>query len=174
MNRRHILLFLISVVCFFSCKKDNTSPPVSIIGKWNLQQQHVLMYKDKVKIIDTVLNASVTTYATAQFNKDGTFSSAAVYRPDNTSLLQFPGPSSSNDDGSYSYLGNMLTVTPGLSGWFIFGVGTSSPPTGVSFSIQVTQLTAALLTIHSENTFTVTNGTVQHAYDEVFDFYYTK
>jgi len=174
MNRRRLLLFLISLVCFFSCGKDNTSPPVSIIGKWNLQQQHVVMYKDKVKITDTVLTASATTYATAQFNKDGTFSSAAVYRPNNTSLLQFPGPSSSNDNGTYSYLGNVFTVTPGLSGWFIFGVGTSSPPTGVSFSIQVTQLTASLLTIHTENTFTVTNGPVPHAYDEVFDLYYTK
>jgi hypothetical protein len=174
MTRRHFLLFSIAIACFCSCGKDNTSPQYSIVGKWNLQQQHVVMYLDKVKITDTILAASSTTYATAQFNQDGTFNSMAVYRPDNTSLLQNPGPSSANTTGSYSYSGGVFTLVPGLAGWFSFGVGSSSPPTGVSSSIQITQLTASKLAVHTEGTFTVTYNNGSHAYDQLFDFYYSK
>lgn len=174
MKRIYLLLFLISAVCFFSCRKDNTSPQALIVGKWILQQQHVVMTIDNVTKTDTILTASAITHATAQFNKDGTYSSASVYMPANNSLNTFPGPSTANNTGKYSYSGSVFTVVPGLAGWFNFGVGTSSPPTGVSSSIQVTQLDGSHLTIHAADAFTVTNGTGQHTYSELFDFYYSK
>ncbi|HEY8781053.1 MAG TPA: hypothetical protein VIM16_05535 [Mucilaginibacter sp.] len=90
MSRKYLLLFSISLACFFSCGKDNTSPQGQIVGKWTLQQ-HVVLTIDNVRKTDTIFTASANTYATAQFNKDCTFSSASVYRPDNNSLIHGPG-----------------------------------------------------------------------------------
>jgi hypothetical protein len=174
MGRKYLLLFSILVTCFFSCGKDNTPPQNLIVGTWNLQQQHVVMNIDNVKQTDTVLAASATTYATAQFNKDGSYSSAAVYRPNSTALLQNPAPSSASTEGTYSYSANVFAINPGLAGWFSFGVGSTGPPTGVSSSIGIIQLDASHLTIHSTSGLTITTGTGPHVYNEVFDFYYTK
>jgi len=174
MSRKYIFIFSISFACLFSCGKDNTSPQALIVGKWTLQQQHAVLNIDNARQKDTVLAASANTYATAQLNNDGTFNSVSVYRPDNNLLDAWPGPSTANTTGKYSYLGAVFTISPGLAGWVNFGVGSIGAPTGVSSSIEITQLDRSHLTIHSENTFTITNGTGTHTYDEVFDLYYGK
>jgi hypothetical protein len=174
MARKYIFIFSISLVCFFSCSKDNTSPQGLIIGKWTLQQQHAVLNIDNARQKDTILAASATTYASAQFNDNGTFSSASVYNPGTNLFTAWPGPSTANTTGKYSYSGAAFTITPGLAGWVNFGVGSTGPPTGVSSSIEITQLDRSHLTIHSENSFTITTGTGMHTYNEVFDLYYSK
>jgi hypothetical protein len=174
MGRKNLVLLSISILCFFSCTKDTNSPQALIVGKWTLHQQHVLLTIDNITKIDTIFTASGTAYATAQFNNDGTFSSASAYRPDNTSLSTWPGPTSGNTTGTYSYSGSVFTIVPGLSGWFSFGVGISSPPTDVSSSIRIAQLDHSSLTVHDTNAFTLTIGSASHTYSEVDEYYYNK
>jgi len=174
MDRKYLLLFAVCAICFFSCGRDNVAPQSLIVGKWNLQQQHVVLDSNNVKVIDTILDASSTTYATAQFNSDGTYSSSSVYRPAVLLLLSKFQPTNQSNVGTYSYSANTFTVVSGLAGWFTFAIGSSAPPTGVSNSVQITQLDATHLNVHTENTITVTYDNGQHSYDESFDFYYTK
>ena len=172
MKLLYILIIFAFVGCFFSCGGKSTNSPVTITGKWNLQQEHAVLYEDSVKIIDTVYNASAKTYGTAQFNADGTFSSSSLLTPANTSLTNVP--TAANTKGTYSYSANVFTISPGLAGWFSYATGSSSGPIDDSSSIQLTTLSSSNLDIHGTVTFGITNNTGLHIFTEVADYYYTK
>jgi hypothetical protein len=166
------LLLLAYAICLFSCGSDKNSQS-AIVAKWNLQQQHAVLYRDSVKITDTVYNASAQTYGTAQFNANGTFSSSCVYTPGGNTLASTG--SSASSTGTYSYTSTSFSIVPGLAGWFVYVAGTSSISTsGASYSAQVTTLTNSNLTIHSTSTYTATNITGIHYYSETSDLYYTR
>jgi hypothetical protein len=164
-------LLLACLAFFFSCGSNKNSQS-AIVAKWNLQQQHAVLYKDNVKIIDTVYNAAAKTYGTAQFNANGTFTSASVYTPPGNTLASVP--TTANSTGTYSYSSTSFSIIPGLAGWFVYVTGTSSLSTSASYSAQVTSLTSSNLDIHTTNTFTVTDYTGTHIYNGTSDLYYTR
>lgn len=175
MKRKIFLVVIVGVSCFFACGKNhNPGPQDLIVGSWNLQQQHVLFQQDSVKLADTMLSATATTYGKVVFNADDTFSSSATYFSGGTSLTTGLPPSQANSAGTYSYTNNVFTVYPGLSGWYAFAIGASGQATNATQTIQITQLTATKLTVHAENKFTLPTSTGTHAFDEVSDYYYSK
>ncbi len=175
MNLKYFLLVIVSLSCFFSCGKNHNPGPQNLIaGNWNLQQQHVLFEQDSVKLADTMLSATATTYGTVVFNSDGTFSSSATYFSGSTSLNTGLPPSQANSAGKYSYTNNVFTVSPGLAGWYAFAIGATGQATNTTQTIQITQLTDTKLTVHAENKFTLPTSTGAHAFDEVSDYYYSK
>ncbi len=175
MSRKYLLLFssLLSL-SLFSCHPDNNITPRSLlIGNWTLQQQHAVQIIDGVKHVDTVYNASATTYGNIVFNKDNTCSSASVYRPGNYLLNADPG-GSSESKGTYSLSGNTFTAPPGISGWFFYATGSSTTPVSTSNPVQITKLTASNLALHTDNSVTVTYNSASHTIEIISDFYYTR
>jgi hypothetical protein len=168
-----ILLFAVCVACFYSCSPGHDVTPQNlIVAKWNLQQQHAVLYEDNIKITDTVFNASAITFGVAQFNNNGSFTSSSVYRQGGNSLLA--AASNESTMGTYTYSANAFTITPGLAGWFSYVTGSSTSPTGNSTSAQVTTLTSSNLDIHATSTFGTTNITGPHTFNLEFDYYYTR
>lgn len=174
--RSKLFLFplIFSICVLFSCHKEGNTLQTLIVGKWTLQQQHAVLYIDNVKVIDTVYNASSYAYADVQFNSNGTFSTSSRYLP--TALSQNLGtvPNTMNGNGTFSISGNVLTMKPGVAGWFTYPIGTSSLPTNSSFTLQENQLTSSKLSLHTTSSFTFTNSGGSHTYNEADDYYYTK
>ena len=171
--KRNLLLLSALSVFLFSCQPDhNVKPQSQIIGDWTLQQQHAVQIIDGVKKVDTVYNASAFAIANLTFKLDNTYSSASVYHPGN-SLSSGPA-SSANYKGPYGLLGNTFNPTPSISGWYNNVVGSSTTPVSISNSVQITKLTASILTLHTENSFSVTYNSATHIYNVQSDFYYTK
>ncbi len=172
-NKYPLLLFAFLGCCLFSCTKDNSTPPAfTLIGNWNLQQQHVVLTIDNKVYTDTVFNASNVTHANVQFNKDNTFSSAAVYRPNNLSLLN--NSSNASSVGTYSYSNNVFTMQPGIAGWFSYAYGVAAPPVILLHTIGIDRLTTSNLDFHTDFKSNYTDGTGAHVNEIVSDFYYTK
>ena len=176
MNRKHFLLLGICTGFLCAChEKNNTPTPVGpIVGTWTLQQQHVFMYQDTTTLADTTLSATATAYGTAQFNADGTFKSSSVYLAGNGSSLSSPPPVEQKTTGKYNYSNNVFTISPGLAGWYTFVIGTTGALTNVSFTINITQLTASRLTMHTDNKFTATTATGTHNFELVLEYDYSK
>src|ERR1700744_1873690 len=91
------IILLACAACFFSCRSKNSDPQVSIVAKWNLQQEHVVVYRDDAKVLDTVLTASGQTHGMAQFNSDGSYTSLAAYAGNTSSIIQTVPPSSESN-----------------------------------------------------------------------------
>jgi hypothetical protein len=173
MKFRYLLLLFAFAGCIYSCKKDNNSPQSLIVGKWTLQQEHVVQYTDSVQKVDTVYSASVHTTAYIQFNSDKTYTTQSNYLPDNY-LQSLGSPAySSKGSGTYNYSNNVLTVSFGVADWFAYLVGSSGPITPATNIVQLTGLSATTLDIHTVNSFNYTNqGT--HNFKVVSDLHYTK
>jgi len=176
MSRKYFLLFSLSLsLLVFSCQPDHNVVPQSlIIGDWTLQQQHAVQIIDGVKKVDTVYNASAFATANLVFKLDNTYSSASVYHPGNSLPNGGAGASASNATGPYSLSGDTFTTAPGISGWFNYVVGSSSTPVLISNTVQITKLSATVLNLHTERSFTVTYNFATHTYIDQSDYYFTK
>jgi hypothetical protein len=164
--------------CLFSCKNEPNavSQQTLILGKWNLQQQHVLLLRDGVKTVDTVYtaNAATNTYAYAVFNSDGTDSTRSVYNPGNLNLqTNAPGPSAASSVGTYSIMNSTFNGSFGIAGWFSYAVGSSGVTTPGSAMYKIMLLNASNLNVQGQVSFTVTNSGT-HTYQETSYYYYTK
>jgi hypothetical protein len=49
MKATPVLVLVAYAACFFSCGSQKSDPQSPIVGKWSLQQEHVVVYLDKVK-----------------------------------------------------------------------------------------------------------------------------
>jgi len=164
--------------CLFSCKNDkgDVSQQTLILGKWNLQQQHLVLLIDGVKTVDTVFNAdaATNTYAYLVFNTNGTDSSRSVYNPGTLNLeTHAPGASRASSIGTYSIANSIINGTFGASGWYSFATGSTGAATQESEVYQITLLSVSNLDLQEQLSFTVTNNGT-HTYQETSEFYYTK
>lgn len=171
------LYFLVLSACvtfFCSCNPKKSDPQNPIVAKWTLQQEHAVLYKDNVKIVDTVLNASGATSGNIQFKSDGSFSSSSVFFPDN-SLNPGQQPSNASAAGTYSYSASSFSISPKPAGWYTFFTGTSSLSTGYSSAAKITSLSGSNLNLTNVSTFTVTdNNLMAHTYLLNESYYYIK
>lgn len=167
------LVLVAYVACFFSCGAQKSDPQSPIVGKWSLQQEHVVVYLDNVNTIDTVLIANGPTQASVQFNGNGNYTSSSFYSAGTNLYSKIP-PSSANVTGTYTYSASAFTVKPGLAGWFGVVTGSSTPPTMDSATIKIISLNSSGLDIATTETFGITNGTGPHTYVENNEYYYRK
>ena len=196
MRRLSILSLLVLTTAFlYSCNKDSKAGGLSqtqqqqIIGRWALTQQKVVQYVDGVVKTDTTYNASPNNIATAQFNKDGTYSSISLYSSGVSGSLntsQTPVTTADSTSGVYTFAGSKFSVSAPLaglgSGSFAFAESVSPNSNGsplgvfsaVSNSIEITQLTVSKLNLHTTNVYTLTNNNVSHTYRNEADYYYEK
>jgi len=185
MKKLYFVPVLLCMLCFYACKKDNTAPQATIVGKWNMQKQNLALYIDGVKTSDSTLSASDKAYSYVQFNKAGSFIAISVYDSNgigNTSSL----PALVAVDtvrGTYSLKGSAFNLSAAVLGGFSVpyitdgsSSGTGSLPVikQVSQSAQIMQLTSSVLTLHLEYTFTQTIAADTKTYKNILDYYYTK
>jgi len=183
MKTPNLLIIIVLACVFYSCSKgkDNASPSQQglIQGTWKLQQQHLVLTENGVKQTDTTVSASSANGGDANFNADGTFTSSGYY---NTPIVNghFTGPpeaAADSTNGTYSFTGNQLNMTSGISG-FIFGVLYSisgSPVTygPSSYTTKINQLSQSVLTIQTDYKSNETSP-AQITYETVNTFYYTR
>lgn len=175
----------------FSCQKDNGTGSSHlpndaanlILGKWTLQQEHVVQYINGVKHIDTVLNAAFNSYATVQFNTGGSFNSASFYSIANIGTLSTGGITvADSTEGTYSIAGQIFSTSAPIAGFanestsFYGTTATTTAPviTPVSHSTQITQLTTTALDFHTEYIYTLTTNNVAQTYKQENDYAYSK
>jgi len=169
MRKEIPLTVLFCLLCLvFSCKKES-SPQALIIGKWKLQQSHYVEYENGTKLSDTSYSTN-SAYSTTfdQFNKDGSFTDVIVYsngQKDTTwARYNLLGTTLSfSDVKSYSSVSLALTPTP------IFFLGAYNVK--IASSLNVNQITADKLGVHSEITLTDDNNNVSRL---AIDQYYVK
>jgi hypothetical protein len=173
MKFRYLLLLCAFACCIYSCKNVNETPNGPLVGKWTLQQEHVVQYTDSVQKIDTVYYATAHSTAFVQFNADKTYTTQSNYLPDNY-LQSLGSPAyASKGSGTYTYSNNTLTVSFGVADWFGYVVGSSGPITPVTNTVQLTGLTAFTLDLHTVNSFNYTNQG-NHNFKVVGDLHYTR
>ena len=131
------LTLALIVTCLFSCKKDdkgNASPSRQslIVGTWELQQQHYLMYVDGVKQKDTTYFASQNLEAEIEFTSTNTFTSASALSTGvNGGLSGGATAANSSTSGTYSFTGTAFSMSAPIAGLDIgsgsFGTTTVVP-----------------------------------------------
>jgi len=163
--------FVVSVCvlcCVFSCKKES-SPQALIIGKWKLQQSHFVNYENGTKLSDTSYSSN-PAYATTfdQFNKDGSFTDVVVYSNGQKDTIwahySLLGTTLSFSD-TKSYSSETLVLTPSA----IFFLGAYNVK--IATSLNVNQITADRLGVHSEITLTDDNNNINRT---AVDQYYVR
>ena len=180
------LIFPIAVLmlfCLFSCNKGSNPGPYNhlpndaaslILGKWNLQKESLVQYVDGVKKIDTTFNTSSNNIAAVEFNKNDTYSSESAYISNSLSS----GASNMETTGTYSIVGQVFIVNGAIAGFdtSLSFLNFSEVPviTPVSHSIQINQLTASSLNLHTEYVYTYTLNNVSKTNKTETDYYYTK
>lgn len=191
--RRIYAFFILSFLmcCLFACQKGNGTgssylQPVLIVGKWNLQKENASLAINGVTQVDTSFTASSYSRGYAQFNIDNTFVSVG-YSSQAINIGSLSGGTSGvvtrdSTTGIYSFSNSSFTVNAPIAGFGSYGGGAFGTTTttdvpvisNTSKSVQITQLTASSLTIHSELLYTATTGTDSKNYKSEQDFFYTK
>ena len=189
MRRLCFIIFVVFIsYSFFSCSGKignydfvSGDPQSLIVGRWNLQKENYTQYVNGVKQTDTTVATSNYFVSYAQFNKSGSY-----YSVSRAFANYGTGVSASQDSiaGTYSVSSTSFNLSsPYFGGGFtsgspVFGGTVTEIPviTLVSQLAQIKQLTANLLTIHTE---IVTNSTYQSTgvttnYKAVADMYYSK
>jgi hypothetical protein len=178
MGKNFAWLVLALLVCsLFACtnKNDNT-PQKSILGKWNLQHEHLVQYVNGQKQVDTIFTTTTNFYNYVQFNKDGTYMSNSVIR--GTSYLQ-PIILTDTVRGSYSISANTFNLSYVAIAFFAQQpIPLTMVPiiSQVSTQSQLNQLSSSALVFHAEiiNTYTYPNtGSSQNNRWEM-DYTYSK
>jgi hypothetical protein len=186
-----IVLLIFLTGCLISCQKGgNGSPHLPndaqnlIIGKWTLQQEHVLQYIDGTKHTDTVYTAATNNYAMVQFNSNGTFASASLYSSGNNSGGLSSGYVTTSDStsGVYAITASSFSTSAPVAGFGSGGVsfygvtGTQTAPviTPVSHLSAINQLQASKLELHTEYVYTLTANSISQTYKIESDYSYSK
>jgi hypothetical protein len=188
MNRLlYFIIYCLLLSGLYACnngKGNNPNPQNSqlLLGKWNLQQQNLVVYVDDKEQTDTTYLASTNQVGKAWFNKNGTYSSASY-------LNQFPSgvPSplnvySAQDStyGTYKINAQDLNLDNGIAGFDNFAYFSSTSGgaipviSNVKRSSEVMILTSSKLNIHTELSYSISIATGSKAYKNEDDFYYTK
>ncbi len=152
-----LFISIVLALCLFACKKDNSSAPGSnnplIAGNWNLQRQTSTEYVDGVRSPDMIFNSSHIDTAYLHLDNDGKYLSVNKVIVSTTPLVM--EADSSSGIYTYSYSSNKFTLSAGfvlslypLIGAFPGGTAPIAYVQPISDSVQVTQLTAKLLTLH--------------------------
>lgn len=178
---RKLYLFLIAALLvsgLFACKKDSKRElAAKLMGNWTLQRQNAVQYIDGVKQADTVFLASGNSSANVDFNPDGHYTSNSIFV--NPGLGG--GSNSSQINGTYTFDGSAFSVSAGVSGFSNFGffafsttAQTTAPMVQYgAYTAHIDQLTANKLTLHTETNYTVNGENSTHAYQLIYDLYYT-
>jgi hypothetical protein len=177
MNKLSSLLSiaLISLICACGGKPAKTKQSV-IIGTWNLQQQHIVTYKnDTVQVSQESTLEPGKSNATISFNSDGSYTATAVVALSG-SLVYIGETDSAGYVGKYSIAADsVITMQPFFTGTLFLDT-LLNPPTAVSFSDKIVtetatidELTSSLLifdtnivvsqTINDKNTRIITTNT---------------
>jgi|GEM_PF-872515 len=183
----HFCLFLFASILLFACKPDkNSVTPLQssqkmIVGTWAMQQEHYTQYVDGVKRQDTTVNATEYNRAYIKFNGNGTFSSAGVYSsPDLGNLSGGLVNAADSTSGTFSFTGSALSLSEPIAGLATVssfsGVTVTTAPilTPVSHAVSISQLTTAVLKIHTEYVYTYSVNSSSQTYKMEDDYYYTK
>lgn len=188
MKRAQLLLLgFLSVLVITACSKGGTNKPSNqaqlLIGKWNLQQQKLVLYVDNIKQKDTVYLASVNQAGVIRFNNDGTYNSACYFNglPNNGTGSLNTYSAQDSTYGTYKINTSNLDFDNGIAGFDGFTFYTSTTPggipptiTGIVRSSQVTMLTSSKLNIHTELSYSISIATGSKPYKYEDDFYYTR
>jgi hypothetical protein len=182
----HNLLIVIALACvFYSCGKSDTgvSQQNLIVGKWTLQQQHMIITVNSIKQTDSTVNASATNYGNISFDKNGTFTSAGYYTTVITgSLSSTPVAESDSTSGSYTFLGNQFLSAPvagfilGNSAAFTLATGsygTTPIYTLVSAYSRIVRLSQSVLTLQTDYMYNE-KGQPAVTYENTNVYYYTR
>jgi hypothetical protein len=189
MKRTYFLLVIIFLICccLSACQKDNggsnsvaNTPQGLLVGKWTLQQQKYTQYVDGAKDPDMTFTTSASDMAYVQFDKNGNYTSV-------TQLILGSPPAVfvARDTlaGSYKLLGNTFTLSSGfVSSLYVISATASYTPATetavinpISNSVQISQLTSNMLTLHFEIVvnYHFSTGVITN-YKTVSDLYYTR
>lgn len=194
--RRLLLVFsdLFITICVASCRKsDNTvlskpsadslkkpviiTPPITLVGRWDLSAEKYVRYHDGAEISNTSGVAAPYNLAYVIFNNDSTYTCLAM---DWYPALSTYGVVKDEVAGTYRHTDSSLFVSSYLAGLntISYGGPPSSPPalTPVSDKMMLRQLTDSTLTVHHEYVFNATDPSVGPVgnYRYIWDLYYRK
>ena len=163
-------IFIFLLCACVACKKNsNDGGQISILGKWNLQKVTMAQYVNGQLLPKATL---LPVTSSIQFNADNTFTD-----------IYYSAGVADTTQGQYSFSGKAIVFSNYQSKYSggIFGVIRPSPlplfsaaggtTDGLSISIQITDLSASNLIVHTELIDQATSGS---AYKEVLDEYYSK
>jgi hypothetical protein len=174
-----LFVSILLISCVLACKKDSKQAALLnsnyelIFGKWTLQKQHVVIYVDSSKTIDTIYTPSVDDRAEIQFNSDNSYVNTKYYPTGNGNIGQGALV------GLYGFTGSAFSMSNnGIVGLrngnpaFSDAINTSSATILLSYSIKINQLTTSNLDIHLVYVYSYNYG-IQNFTAES-DFYFNK
>jgi hypothetical protein len=184
MRKIYYLLLPVLLCGLAACHKGNgtmgtTTQKAMLLGKWNLQQQHTVLYVDGVKQSDTTLTASAANISNVQFDANGSFASAAVAVFGQTGNLS-GGLQTAVDSvkGTYSISASSFELSAPVAGFISSGASFSTGPvpvmTLVSHTDQISKISAASLTLHLEYLINYSTPASTSLHKSVVDYYYNK
>lgn len=195
MRRLFVFSGLFSIICVASCRKSDsitsskpsvdsvkkpvviTPPPITLVGRWDVNAEKFVKYKDGAEISNTSGAAAPYNLAYVIFNNDSTYTCLAM---DWYPALSTFGVMKDEVAGTYRHTDSSLFVSSYLAGLntISYGGPPSSPPalTPVSDKMMLREFTDSTLTVHHEYVFNATDpsaGPVGN-YKYIWDLYYRK
>jgi len=185
MKSPNLLITIVLVCVLYSCGKGNTTPSQQslILGKWVLQQEHMVTSVNGTTQTDTTINASAANRGDVNFGKSGTFTSSGYYNTLTTGgiLSAPPEVASDSTSGVYSFAGNQFSMNAPVAGFIILGGagfatgtnGSGTPPVYslASHTAKISQLSQSVLTLQTDYLYNETNpATGTYEIVTVFNF----
>jgi hypothetical protein len=174
-KRCFLLILTFLVCCLVGCNPNHLTKQQLLIGKWTLKLKKSTFYIDDIEQSSNLLTTTATSYATLQFNKDGTFNS------DNH--LSFTTGSATltaiySVNGTYTYTGTAFSMSYPVGGTSIVLNGGGSGPPPVVNLVQhdeaITFLSATVLIIHADELYTYQTANNLQGYRYANDYLYNK
>lgn len=162
-------IFIFLLCACIACKKNsNDEGQISILGKWNLQKVTMAQYVNGQLLPEPTLLPETNSIL---FNANNTFTD-----------IYYSAAATDTTQGQYSLSGKTIVFSNYQSKYSggPFGVirpsplplfSDSGPTDGLSISIQIIDLSASSLIVHTE---LIDQATLGSAYKEVLDEYYSK
>ncbi|WP_259071182.1 hypothetical protein HDF24_24015 [Mucilaginibacter sp. X4EP1] len=185
MKAIYCLAIALFICLLYSCGKSNSTPSQQslLLGKWILQQEHMVASVNGVTQTDTTINASAANRGDVNFGKSGTFTSSGYYNTLTTGgiLSAPPEVASDSTSGVYSFASNQFSMNVPIAGFIILGGagfatstnGSGTPPVYslASHAVKISQLSQSVLTLQTDYLYSETSpaaGTYEIA--TVFNF----
>jgi hypothetical protein len=182
MKTSNLLITIVLACVFYSCgggKNISPSQQSLIVGKWTLQQEHMVISVNGTTKTDTTVSASANNQGDANFSKSGNFTSAGFAIIGTVgSLSSSPVVETDSTSGVYSIANNQLSLNVPVAG-FILGsfvtFGSSGPGKLPVYSLasqtKITQLSQSALILQADFLYTETSpGTGTYETVTVYNF----